>query len=366
MLHPVDPNTVAVVGGGIAGLSLGWELAKRGRHVTVLEAERIGGGASATATSYMEPRFGKGASRRLEWESLRRWPAFARELEEVSGVNVGLTFGQWRFAYPEDEARVRNDMEKRRGLGWSVEWMDGDAMRERVPELSSDIVGATCVADAGWVDGPAVCRALVKALHGQDVREGQQTRVIWPIGSSDIVVACGTGANTIDVQTDDGEPVSPLPNIRPLKGTTLFYPRLIQLPAMLRHPNISIVPRPDGVVVGASKEEGATSLEPDPTIVARLHSLASRALPVLANTTPQPSCAWRAYVPDRALALGRSTDMPNLWWSLGHGGVGYLRAPLVAHELAAALCGEADALDFCAPFFDGSPRDALESEGRTS
>ena len=115
MVIPVDPNSVAVIGGGIAGLSVAWELVKRGRPVTVLEANTVGSGTSAVATSYLEPRLGTTPARKLEWESLRRWPDFAAELQETTGIDVGFRpDGQWRYAFADDEAEVRADFETRR------------------------------------------------------------------------------------------------------------------------------------------------------------------------------------------------------------------------------------------------------------
>jgi len=49
---------ILIIGAGIAGLSLGYELARRGAKVTVLEAGKIASGASGVATSYLEPRWG--------------------------------------------------------------------------------------------------------------------------------------------------------------------------------------------------------------------------------------------------------------------------------------------------------------------
>ena len=50
---------IVIVGAGIAGLSLAYELTRRGNEVTVLEADTIASGASGVATSYLEPRLGR-------------------------------------------------------------------------------------------------------------------------------------------------------------------------------------------------------------------------------------------------------------------------------------------------------------------
>ena len=387
-----------MVGGGIAGLSLAWELARRGRHVSVLDAGPIGGAASLAATSYMEPRFGRGASRRLEWAALARWPDYAAQLTEASGMSVPLRHGQWRFAFAADESAVRADMERRRGLGWRVSWLSGEALREQVPELAREVVGACAVADPLWTDGAQVCKALRTALErkGHDVRENMQVDRVTTvhvnarphhrhglaclartrndgeprsppehaaeIDGANVVLCAGSGVDRIawaGAGPLRGEEVSALgvPPVRRLKGTALLYRTRLALPHMLRHPDISIVPRANGVLVGASKEPDATSLAPDPDVVAHLHQRACRVLPALADVCPEPRTGWRAYVDGTALALGRSGDVPRLWWSLGHGGVGYLRAPVIAAEMAGAMCGEP--LDLCGPFFTG-PHDALE------
>ena len=335
--------TITVVGGGIAGLSLAWELAKCGREVALVEAGRIAGGASLAATSYMEPRFGRGASRRLEWAALERWPAYAAELEASSGLSVGLRHGQWRVAFAHDERRVRADMERRRDLGWRVDWLPGDALRERLPQLSRDVTGAALVRDPAWVDGPVVCAALTRALRSRGVTIRENERLQSVEGAT--VLANGPGANALGLTF--------VPTVRRLKGTSLFYSAPFTPPCMLRHPDVSIVPRPDGVAAGASKEPDATSLDPDPAVVADLHARACRVLPALAEIEPEPRTGWRGYVDGTALALGRARDV---WWSLGHGGVGYLRAPVIASELAGAICGEPDALDFCEPFFSSPQR----------
>src|SRR3954453_17934060 len=104
---PSSPD-ILVIGGGVIGLSVAWRAARRGAQVTVLEAGTFGCGASHVAAGMLAPvgeaevgeagarLVGRGAGapggRLLELgvAALERWPAFARELEEATGIDVGL------------------------------------------------------------------------------------------------------------------------------------------------------------------------------------------------------------------------------------------------------------------------------------
>ena len=329
---------VTVVGAGIAGLSVAWALAKRGREVTVREAGEIGSGTSAVATSYLEPRLGTTPARQLEWASLARWPDFASELEVASGMSVGFRpDGQWRYAFADTEAEVRADFEARRDADWNVEWLSGDALREQELSISRDVTGAALVRDPAWVDGPAACRALAIAVERNGGTMREHSIYAYEERARPLVVANAHGADALGL---------PLPRGRVTKGTTLFYPHAVSLSRMLRSKTLSVVPRVDGLVVGSSRERGATTLEPDPAIVADIHNKAIRVLPELEGCTPQPRTGFRAMIGDGSLNLGRSGDV---YWSLSQAGVGYLRAPLVSAELADVLCGREPGL--IAPFF---------------
>jgi len=48
---------VAVIGGGVAGLSTALALARRGRNVAVFEAARVGDGASGRNAGFVAPGF---------------------------------------------------------------------------------------------------------------------------------------------------------------------------------------------------------------------------------------------------------------------------------------------------------------------
>ena len=56
---------VCIIGGGIAGMSIAYELARQGKRVVVLEARDMGGGQTAQTTAHLasalDDRFAKAA-----------------------------------------------------------------------------------------------------------------------------------------------------------------------------------------------------------------------------------------------------------------------------------------------------------------
>ena len=76
---------VAIVGGGVIGLSCAFELARRGRSVTVVEREEVGFGASTVAAGMLTPSFEVELTPpelvELQLDSLRRYPQFISDVE---------------------------------------------------------------------------------------------------------------------------------------------------------------------------------------------------------------------------------------------------------------------------------------------
>ncbi|MCK9907144.1 FAD-dependent oxidoreductase, partial [Frankia sp. Cpl3] len=79
-----------IIGGGIIGLSLAYELSKRGKAVTIIEQGEWGGQASSAAAGMLAPlkEFSKpGLMLDLGIASLECYPQWAEELEEATGVH---------------------------------------------------------------------------------------------------------------------------------------------------------------------------------------------------------------------------------------------------------------------------------------
>src|SRR5260370_41064170 len=84
---------VVVAGGGVVGTAIAWRARAAGLGVVVVDPD-CGEAASLVAAGMLAPvseaLFGEDALLALNLLAVRRFPAFAAELGEVSGHDVGL------------------------------------------------------------------------------------------------------------------------------------------------------------------------------------------------------------------------------------------------------------------------------------
>jgi glycine oxidase len=347
---------VAIIGGGIIGLALGWRLAQRGAETTVFERDTIGLGASYAAAGMLaagcEAEPGEQALGVLNHESLALWPDFAAELEAASGMEIGLRReGTMLIALNRDDAaKLRHDMEFQKSQGIDLEWLTPAEARAREPYLAPQLAGAVFSPGDWQVDNRAATAALAEAFRrsGGVLRErlpvlrietdgGRARGVVTTEGvhEADVVVlAAGAWSAGFDL------PV-PLPPVRPIKGQMLSVQMDPEAP-LLRHviwaPRAYLVPRRSGLlIVGATVEERGF----DGAMTAGgLYSLldgAWRALPGIEELNVVET--WVGFRPgsrDDAPVLGPSA-LPGLMFCTGHHRNGILLTPVTAAAMAATI-----------------------------
>ncbi len=342
------------------GLAVAWRLAGRGRSVLVLERDAAGAppsAASHAAAGMLAPAAEIGFEEvelyRLGRESLRRWPAFALELEAASGIAVGYRDeGTLAVAADRDDrAALRRLFEFQREHGAPVEWLATAEALEVEPFLSPKIAAAVLSPEDHQVDNRAVLPALRAALRRSshaELRHESEVAAVEPDGKRPavrlaggerietrvIVLAAGVGAREI------GELPAPLP-IRPVKGQALAL--RAEPPFDLRHvvrgPDAYLVPKPDGrLVVGATSEE----MGHDRRVTAGgLYRLLEGAVEVVPGVEELEVIeTWAGLRPasrDHRPILGFLPDAPGVAVAAGHYRHGFLLAPVTADEVAAEV-----------------------------
>ena len=166
--------SVAIIGAGIAGLSVAWRLAQQGCRVTVFERGKAGQGASWAAAGMLaagvETEPGEEALYALTAESQRHWPAFAAELQKTSGLDLALRQeGTLVVARSRDDlARLQRRTALQQRLGIDLRWQTAAELRALEPCLKPGLAGGLWSPADHQVDN----RALVLALRAAAVAAG--------------------------------------------------------------------------------------------------------------------------------------------------------------------------------------------------
>jgi glycine oxidase ThiO len=342
---------VLVIGAGIIGLSIGWELARSGSHVDLFDSGEAGQEASRVAAGMLAPDaelgFEETTLHALNTESRRRWPDFAARLEADTGVDVGLrTEGTLVVADDRDAAealRRRYHFQQDQGLG--VEWLSGEDARSKEPFLAPRLSAAIWSPTDHQVNNRAVVEALQKGVvqHGGHLHEHTPIEAVDPsanrpalttadgdrVEGDVVIVAAGAWSRSIDGL--DGA----LP-IRPVKGETLGLnmTATFDLQHVVRGPEAYVVPKADGrLVVGATAEE--KGFNGDVTAGGLYENLEGgwEVVPGLLDLSVDCTCSsFRPASRDNAPVLGPAA--PGVVAATGHYRHGILLTPVTAQEIA--------------------------------
>jgi sarcosine oxidase, subunit beta len=207
---PARRYDVVIVGGGVQGLALAYELGRRGvTSVAVLDRSWPGSGASGRNGEMIRSAFASTEWSRLFHHSLARWATLSAELD----YNVLFTpAGYLILASTEEEVRACHDHAATHArLGIDTEVLDAPTARRLLPAASPDLVlGGLLQPRAGFAHHDAVVWAYLRAaarlgvqvfggveVHGVQTAAGRVTGVQTsrgPIAAGAVVNAAGAAA----------------------------------------------------------------------------------------------------------------------------------------------------------------------------
>jgi glycine oxidase len=351
-----QPKTVAIIGAGVVGLGIAWRVAARGVAVEVFDRGAAGSGATHAAAGMLaacaEAEPGEEALAALGRESQARWPAFAAELKEASGIDVELRReGTLVVALTaDDQAKLMHHLTFQQKLDLPLQWISAAETRRREPHLAGKLAGAVWSPQDHQVDNRKLALALRGAAQeaGARINEHQGVAEIInngarvegivladgrKVAAHIVVLAAGAWSRQIA-----GLPAPLLPPVRPIKGQMLAL-RMERNAPLVTHvlwgPGVYLVPRLDGrLIVGGTVEEKGF----DTTLTAggllTLLEAAWRVVPAIEELPIDEM--WVGHRPgsrDDAPILG-SAPIEGLVYATGHHRNGILLAPVTADAIA--------------------------------
>ncbi len=354
------PKAVAIIGAGVVGLGIAWRLAARGVAVSVFDRDAAGAGATHAAAGMLaacaEAEPGEEALVALGRDSQARWPAFAEELKQASGIDVELRReGTLVIALTaDDQARLFHHLEFQKKLDLPLQWISAAETRRREPHLAGKLAGAVFSPEDHQVDNRKLALALAAAAKaaGASIHEHQPVTAISSQGrrvdgvvladgrklAADVVVLAAGAWSRGLAGSITGLASQSLPPVRPIKGQMLAL-RMDKAAPLVNHviwgPGIYLVPRLDGrLIVGATVEERGF----DSTLTAggllTLLEAAWRAVPAIEELPIDEM--WVGHRPgsrDDAPILGPG-PLDGLIYATGHHRNGILLAPVTADSIA--------------------------------
>lgn len=252
-----------IIGGGVIGCSIAYELCKQNKRVLLLEKETIGSRASSAAAGML------GAEMEFETdhplyvlakESLDSFSSLSQELFDVCGIDIELIQeGIYELAFTEEEA-VELKLRAAQHSDQQVLWVTASELLRREPALSTLVKGALYFEKDAQVSPVKLTRAFYQSakILGAEVRE--HTSVVHLLQTGNRVTGVVTTKETFHadsvivaggVWSSDLEPSL---KMVPVKGECLSFktqrPLLI---STVKYKNCYLVPKRDNrIYVGAT------------------------------------------------------------------------------------------------------------------
>lgn len=362
----MSERDVLVVGGGLIGLGIGWELARAGLRVTVVErdaAEAGRTGASWAAAGMLAPMAETGFQEEpqlaLGRASLEMYPSWVAEVEAASGIRADYRAeGSLIVAVDRDDAAwLERVARTQTALGLTPKRIRGAEAREMEPHLSPTVNAAIFAQTDHQIDNRLLWRSVRAAFlaAGGELLEGREaTRLllkggraagVWvregggeagtegPLEANRTVVCAGAWTRLLL----SAEPAAPLvPPIRPVKGQilSLEMSELLTISHVVRGRRVYMAPKSDGrLVVGATSEERGFDRDLTAGAVMDLLREAWETMPGVYDLAIREM--WTGLRPasrDNAPVLGR-TELEGLFVATGHYRNGVLLTPITARTM---------------------------------
>ena len=359
---------VVIVGGGIAGMTTAYYLAKAGVASVVVERDAIGSHASGFAYGGLSPLSGfgiPGPQAEIALDGMRLHRELSKSLLEETGIDVDFRMrSSLALAFSEaDVRRLRAALPWQQQPGYGVRWLDVADARRVEPRIADEALGATLIEGGGAVEPYRLVLALTRAAEGLGVRVrhgraiglrrdgGRVTGVVLERE----VLSCATAVLALGPWSAEASDWIGVPiDVRPLKGQILR----LQAPGPPVACSVGwghnyATTKTDGLLWAGTTEEEA-GFDEESTLAARdeIGAALLKMLPAMADAqVAQQTACLRPVASDGLLVLGGVPGLDQVYVATGGARKGILYGPAMGQATADLVLGRDKrvALDAFAP-----------------
>ena len=376
----MESADVVIVGGGIMGCALAYQLRRRNVDVLLLERETLGSQSTGKCAGGVRQQFSNEGNVRLQRMSVGMLESFEEEIGHPADFRqIGYLFVLTQPQQVEDFGH-NMDLWHRVGLS-EARWVDPAEAQRMVPVLKvDDVLGCTfCPTDgiaspadvtSGYAAAARRLGARLKegvAVTGIDVASGRVQGVRTSAGdvATRLIFNCA-GAWSASIGRMAGLEIPILPYRRHIAVTSTF-------PAVPRNNPMTVDfqtslyfhPEGDGVLIGMSDREEPPGYVEDVSweFLEKMFAQAARRAPALAAAGVKT--AWAGLyemTPDHQAILGPMGEVEGFWCAAGFSGHGFMQGPAAALLLTQLLLDHTSEIDISSFAFERFARGALVKE----
>lgn len=356
------PDTI-IVGGGVIGCGIAYELAKRGVNVLILERDLLGSGASYASAGMLAPLSDStepAALQQLGAQAFRMYPKFLEEIEEAGSMRVEcMPSGIIRTAMAEEEFAALKDCEEAADeLGLELQWLTGDEARKTEPLIGPDVIAATFSGGEPQLSPSRLVETLRRAAtsHGAEFRE--HTQVVGLIRQGNRITGVRLADEVIHAKTVilamgswscfASQWLGLDVPVYPVRGQVVYANKLRRpLRHTVMHGMSYATPKGDGTtLLGTTLEQAGFDTRVTVAGVASIFSGILGLLPAFGDTTINHTRAGlRPWSKDNLPLLGAAPGVEGVVIAAGHYRSGILLAPVTAQMIADVITKDGRGVD---------------------
>ena len=354
---------IAIIGGGIAGISLAWALAEAGaaQRLLVLEAEDAPGyHASGRSAALFSETYGNGLVRALSSAS---GDFFRAPPEDFAGYALTRPRGVLHLGTAAQAAALDAEAETLSRLVPSVRRLSAGQARAIVPVLAPRWAGAVLEPEALDIDTNGLLQGCLRGLRqrGGQLRTGAAVTALaplagggWRLQTAAGVVEAGVVVNAAGAWADvvaglaGAAPVG----LEPKRRTAFLFdaaaPASADWPMVIDLDESFYFKPNSGRLMGSLADEAPSApcdAAPEDLDVAIAVDRIEQATTLAVRRVTHAWAGLRSFVADKSPVLGFDPDAPDFFWCAGQGGYGFQTAPAMARLGAALLHGAPVAAD---------------------